>query len=113
MRVYIGRNTPIAIHPKVDVWLTGYGIVGFLGVIILISVGGTVQQMMVCNSPKKLVPSRSGRESGRCGQMDRDLEVAMSLAASERPALAGLRVEPPPNLPGREPWFLIYSIETS
>ena len=58
--------------------------------------------MLVCNSPRKLSPSKSGCESGKCEQLDRDLQLAMSLAASESPTLAALRVDPPPNLPGRE-----------
>ena len=67
-----------------------------------------MQQMLVCNSPKKLSPSKSGWENGKCDeqQIDRDLELAMSLAASERPTLANLRVEQPSNLPGRK--LLLY-----
>ena len=61
-----------------------------------------MQQMLVCNSPKKLSPSKLGWENGKCNQLARDLELAMSLAASERPELATLRVETPSNLPGSE-----------
>ena len=69
---------------------------------VLIFLGGAVQQMLVCNSPKKLSPSKLGWENGKCNQLARDLELAMSLAASERPELATLRVETPSNLPGSE-----------
>ena len=69
---------------------------------VLIFLGGVVQQMLVCNSPRKLSPSKSGCENGKSEQLDSDMQLAMSLAASESPTLAALRVDPPPNLPGRE-----------
>ena len=61
--------------------------------------GGVVQQMLVCNSPKKL---STPTHNGSCDRTNQDLEIAKSLAASERPALGRLKVEPPSNLPGEE-----------